>query len=124
MRVMIDIYNNQVDMCEVTNATGSDARDLVGFLVTRAGFNAVPTAPQTAGTLGDLIKEKLGPAPVWKSGQEHFSVSTEMLKRMVESVYEGGNKIRCIKMVREMTGWGLKESKDFVESVPFKRSAY
>jgi predicted nuclease with TOPRIM domain len=26
------------------------------------------------------------------------------------------NKIACIKAVREQTGWGLKESKDFVET--------
>lgn len=31
--------------------------------------------------------------------------------------YESGNKIPCIKHVRELTGWGLKESKDFVEAL-------
>lgn len=32
----------------------------------------------------------------------------------------GQNKINCIKVVREHTGWGLKESKDWVESMPHK----
>lgn len=30
----------------------------------------------------------------------------------------GLNKIAAIKAVREITSWGLKESKDFVESAP------
>jgi ribosomal protein L7/L12 len=30
---------------------------------------------------------------------------------------KGGNKIEAIKLVREISGMGLKESKDFVESL-------
>jgi len=30
----------------------------------------------------------------------------------------GPNKIACIRAVREITAWGLKESKDFVEAAP------
>jgi len=30
----------------------------------------------------------------------------------------GNNKIQVIKVVREITGLGLKEAKDFVESLP------
>ena len=30
----------------------------------------------------------------------------------------GANKIQVIKVVRELTGLGLKEAKDFVESAP------
>jgi ribosomal protein L7/L12 len=29
-----------------------------------------------------------------------------------------GNKIEAIKLVRERTGWGLKEAKDYVEALP------
>lgn len=29
----------------------------------------------------------------------------------------GTKKINCIKLIREITGWGLKESKDFSEGV-------
>ncbi len=33
-----------------------------------------------------------------------------------ESLLRFGKKIECIKGVREVSGWGLKESKDFVEA--------
>jgi hypothetical protein len=33
------------------------------------------------------------------------------------ALYRDGKKIQCIKGVREVTGWGLKQSKDFVESL-------
>jgi ribosomal protein L7/L12 len=36
-------------------------------------------------------------------------------------IYEIGlNKINVIKAVREITNWGLKDSKDYVESAPTK----
>lgn len=34
---------------------------------------------------------------------------------------DGGNKIQCIKVVREITGLGLKEAKDLVDSVATTR---
>ncbi len=33
----------------------------------------------------------------------------------IQTELKGRNKIMAIKLVREMTGWGLKESKDFVD---------
>src|SRR5690349_23206829 len=34
----------------------------------------------------------------------------------IRALLDGGNKIAAIKRVRELTGMGLKEAKDFVES--------
>lgn len=49
-------------------------------------------------------------APKPMSGQHmvHLKVSKENLSTQ---------KINCIKFVRSLTGWGLKESKDFVEDL-------
>lgn len=33
-----------------------------------------------------------------------------------DTLLRQGNKIACIKEVRNLTGWGLKESKDYVEA--------
>lgn len=33
--------------------------------------------------------------------------------------YENGRKVRAIKLVRLLTGWGLKEAKDFVEAINY-----
>jgi ribosomal protein L7/L12 len=35
----------------------------------------------------------------------------------VQALLAGGNTIAAIKRVRELTGWGLKESKDFVDGI-------
>lgn len=40
------------------------------------------------------------------------------MKVRIEGVNGRTQKIPAIKMVRAMTGWGLKESKDFVEAAP------
>ena len=39
-------------------------------------------------------------------------------KCSAEFIALGDNKINAIKQIREATSWGLKESKDFVESFP------
>jgi ribosomal protein L7/L12 len=36
----------------------------------------------------------------------------------ISSIVAGGNKIEAIKRVRERTGMGLKEAKDYVEALP------
>jgi len=38
------------------------------------------------------------------------------MKAEGESVLRGGNRILCIKGVKECTRWGLKEAKDYVEA--------
>ena len=35
--------------------------------------------------------------------------------------WHNGNKIACIKGVRECTGWGLKDSKDYCEAYPWNK---
>jgi large subunit ribosomal protein L7/L12 len=74
--------------------------------------------------LGKILKEKHGiepaaaptvamaPAPVAAAVEEektHFDV---VLKEV------GGAKLKVIKAVKELTGLGLKESKDLVEAAP------
>jgi len=40
----------------------------------------------------------------------------------VSALLAGGNKIEAIRRVRELTGLGLKEAKDYVESMPAGRT--
>ncbi len=39
-------------------------------------------------------------------------------EQAVRELLAGGNKLEAIKRVRELTGLGLKEAKDYVESLP------
>lgn len=48
------------------------------------------------------------------AGDAHQRVRNYML-REGGKVWAAGNKILCIKGVKEVTGWGLKEAKDYVE---------
>ncbi|WP_144121745.1 50S ribosomal protein L7/L12 [Catellatospora sichuanensis] len=50
-----------------------------------------------------------GAAPVEVEEQDEFDVVLES---------DGGKKIQVIKVVRELTGLGLKEAKDVVEAAP------
>jgi ribosomal protein L7/L12 len=44
-------------------------------------------------------------------------VSEETLEFEVRELLARGRKIEAIKKVRELTDWGLKEAKDFVDSI-------
>ncbi len=44
--------------------------------------------------------------------------ATEQTMCVAKFLDMGSNKISMIRAVREATGWGLKESKDWVESIP------
>ena len=44
-------------------------------------------------------------------------VSKETLAFEVSHLIAKGNTIQAVKRVRELTGWGLKEAKDFVDSL-------
>jgi large subunit ribosomal protein L7/L12 len=50
-----------------------------------------------------------GPAPVEKVEKTEFTVQLDSF---------GADKIKVIKVVRELTGLGLKEAKDLVEGAP------
>jgi large subunit ribosomal protein L7/L12 len=64
---------------------------------------AAPVAVAAAGPAGPSA----GPEPVEE--QDEFDVVLES---------DGGKKIQVIKVVRELTGLGLKEAKDVVEAAP------
>ena len=64
---------------------------------------AAPAAMMVAGPAGG------GAAPEAAEEQDEFDVILEG---------DGGKKIQVIKVVRELTGLGLKEAKDLVEAAP------
>jgi large subunit ribosomal protein L7/L12 len=64
---------------------------------------AAPVAMAMAGPAGG------GAAPEAVEEQDEFDVVLEN---------DGGKKIQVIKVVRELTGLGLKEAKDLVEAAP------
>lgn len=55
----------------------------------------------------------------WRKGwtQEIDGVPTESMKAHLKSWWRDGNKILAIKRTREVTGWGLRESKKYVENL-------
>jgi large subunit ribosomal protein L7/L12 len=69
--------------------------------VTAAAPAAVAAAPAAGGATG-------GDAPAAEEQTEFSAVLTEV----------GPNKIPVIKVVRELTGLGLKEAKDVVDAAP------
>jgi large subunit ribosomal protein L7/L12 len=64
---------------------------------------AAPAAMMMAGPVGG------GAAPEAEEEKDEFDVVLES---------DGGKKIQVIKVVRELTGLGLKEAKDLVEAAP------
>ena len=77
--------------------------------------------------LNDLVKaleEKFGvsaaAAVVAVPGAAAGAAAAEEEKTEFDAILKdaGSEKIKVIKVVRELTGLGLKEAKDFVESVP------
>jgi hypothetical protein len=51
-----------------------------------------------------------------KLDQDKYTLSREELKNVLRRMANDGRMIEAIKLVRAVTGWGLKESKDYVES--------
>ena len=75
--------------------------------------------------LADLVKvleDKFGvsaAAPVMMAGAAGGAAAVEEKTSFnVELTEAGGNKIGVIKVVREVTGLGLKEAKDIVDAAP------
>jgi large subunit ribosomal protein L7/L12 len=88
----------------ISNMTLLEVAELVKKLEEKFGVSAaavVAAAPAAAGA-------PAGPAPAAEEKTE-FTV-------ILKSV--GPNKINVIKVVREITGLGLKEAKDLVDSAP------
>ena len=69
-----------------------------------------------------LLEEKFGvsaAAPVMVAGAGAGAAAAEEKSTFnVELTEAGGNKIGVIKVVREITGLGLKEAKDMVDGAP------
>jgi large subunit ribosomal protein L7/L12 len=91
------------DVLESIDAwTVLDVHKLVKGLEDKYGISAAPMAVAAAPAAG-------GAAPAAAEEKTSFSV-------MLMSA--GQNKISVIKIVRELTGLGLKEAKDLVEAAP------
>ncbi len=74
-----------------------------------------------AAELSKLLEEKWGvsaaaPVAVAAAGGAAVAEEKDAFHVMLESA--GDNKINVIKVVRELTGLGLKEAKDLVEGAP------
>ena len=78
-----------------------------------------------ASELKSALEEKFGvtaAAPVMMAGAAPVAgaaaAEEEKTEFDVELTEVGGNKLNVIKVVRELTGLGLKEAKDLVEGAP------
>ncbi len=68
-----------------------------------------------------LLEDKFGvsaAAPVMMAAGGGAAAAEEKSSFNVELAEAGGNKIAVIKVVRELTGLGLKEAKDMVDGAP------
>jgi len=70
-----------------------------------------------AAELSKLLEEKWGVSAAAPVAAAAAPVE-EKTEFTVELVASGANKINVIKVVREITGLGLKEAKDLVEGAP------
>ena len=85
----------------ISNMTVMEVVDLISQMEEKFGVTAaaaVAAAPAAAGDAGDAA-----------AGKSEFDVSLADM---------GSNKVAVIKAVRAITGLGLKEAKDKVESAP------
>jgi large subunit ribosomal protein L7/L12 len=91
---------------EISNLTLLEARDLVKVLEEKLGVKAAaPMAVAAIGVAGAGVGAEVAP----KEEKTEFDVILTGF---------GEKKIQVIKVVRELTGLGLKEAKDLVEGVP------
>jgi large subunit ribosomal protein L7/L12 len=100
---MADITREQV-VDFLSNLPVIQLADLIKTLEDKWGVKAAPVAVAA----GPAAAAAGAPAAV-KEEQTEFNV---------ELKEAGGNKIAVIKVVREITGLGLKEAKDLVEGAP------
>ena len=83
---------------EIDNLTVIELSELVKGIEEKYGVSAAAVAAPVAGAAGAAAEEK-----------SNFDV---VLKEI------GSNKIAVIKVVRDVTGLGLKDAKDLVEGAP------
>ena len=99
---MADITREQV-VDFLSNMPVIQLADLIKTLEDKWGVKAAPVA-----VAGPAVAAA-GPAAAAAEEKTEFNV---------ELKEAGGNKIAVIKVVREITGLGLKEAKDLVEGAP------
>ncbi len=85
----------------ISNMSVMDVVDLVKMMETKFGVSAA--APVAAAAAA-------GPAAAAVEEQTEFTV--------ILSAFDAAKKVGIIKVVRELTGLGLKEAKDLVEGAP------
>ena len=90
---------------EISGLTLLEARDLVKVLEEKLGVKAAAPVAVAAVVAPGAAAETAAPA---EEKTEFDAVLTGF----------GDKKIQVIKVVRELTGLGLKEAKDLVEAVP------
>src|SRR6478609_8577178 len=100
---MADITKDQV-VDYLSNLPVIQIAELIKTLEDKWGVKAAPVA--VAGVAGPAVG---GPGAEKKEEQTEFTI---------ELKEAGANKINVIKVVREITGLGLKEAKDLVEAAP------
>src|SRR2546425_11412967 len=91
---------------EIGELSALDLSKLVKALETKFGVSAA--APVMA----------LGPAAGGQAGSGAAAVAEEQTEFDVILTQGGEKKIQVIKVVRELTGLGLKEAKDLVDGAP------
>lgn len=91
---------------EISSLTLLEARDLVKTLEEKLGIKAA--APMAVAAM---------PAPGMAAGAEGAPAEEKTEFDVILTGF-GDKKIQVIKVVRELTGLGLKEAKDLVEGVP------
>jgi large subunit ribosomal protein L7/L12 len=100
---MSDITREQV-VDYLSNLPVIHLSDLIKTLEEKWGVKAAPVAVAAGPAAA-------GPAAVAAPAEEKTEFTVELKEA-------GGNKIAVIKVVREITGLGLKEAKDLVEGAP------
>lgn len=97
---MADISKDQV-VDFLSNLPVIQIAELIKTLEDKWGVKAAPAA----------VAMVAGPAAPAAAAEEQTEFNVELLEG-------GANKINVIKVVREITGLGLKEAKDLVEGAP------
>ena len=92
---------------QIQGLTLMEAAQLVKDLEEKLGVSAAAAAPMMA----------MGAMPA-AGGGEAAAAAEEQTEFTVELKNAGANKIKVIKVVRELTGLGLKEAKDLVDGAP------
>ena len=100
---MTDISREQV-VDYLSNMPVIQLADLIKTLEDKWGVKAAPVAVAAGPAAA-------GPAVAAAAVEEKTEFNVELKEA-------GGNKIAVIKVVREITGLGLKEAKDMVEGAP------